>query len=59
MAVQGKPWELYELDADRNEWNDLASKRPETIAVSSARREDRAGRSKMLPFPPGGTARKY
>jgi arylsulfatase A-like enzyme len=58
VAVRGKPWELYDLDADRTEGNDLASKHPETIAAFSARRDDWARRSKVLPFPPGGTSRK-
>ena len=58
VAVRAKPWELYDLDADRTERNDLASRHPETIAALSARRDDWARRSKVLPFPPGGTARK-
>jgi arylsulfatase A-like enzyme len=58
VAVRGKPWELYDLDADRTERNDLASRHPETIAALSARWDDWARRSKVLPFPPGGTARK-
>ena len=58
MAVRGKPWELYDRNADRTEGNDLASKHPETIAALSAHWDDWATRSKVLPFPPGGTARK-
>ena len=58
VAVRGKPWELYDPDADRTEKNDLASRRPETIAALSARWYDWARRSNVLPFPPGGTARK-
>ncbi len=58
VAVRAKPWELYDLDADRTERNDPASRHPETIAALSARRDDWARRSKVLTFPPGGTARK-
>jgi hypothetical protein len=58
VAVRGKKWELYDLDADRTERNDLALRHLQTIAALSARWDDRARRSKVLPFPPGGTARK-
>ena len=33
VAVRGKPWELYDLEADRTERNDLASRYPETVAA--------------------------
>jgi arylsulfatase len=58
VAVRGNPWELYDLDADRTEGNDLPSKHPETIAALSTRRDDWARRSKVLPFRPSGTAGK-
>ena len=29
-------WELYDMDADRNEMHDLAAKRPEIVAKMNA-----------------------
>jgi arylsulfatase len=36
VALKGKPWELYDLDVDRTELNDLAAKQPDRVAAMSA-----------------------
>ncbi|MEX2580522.1 MAG: arylsulfatase [Verrucomicrobiales bacterium] len=33
VAANGKPWELYDLDTDRSELNDLAAQHPERVAA--------------------------
>jgi arylsulfatase len=33
VALHKKPWELYDLDADRTELNNLASAQPERVAA--------------------------
>lgn len=58
VAVRGKPWELWDLDTDRTERRDLASRHPESIAALSTRWDDRVRRLKTLASPAGGTTRK-
>jgi arylsulfatase len=58
VAVRDKPWELYDLEADRTEGNDVASKHPEMVAALSARWDDWASRSNVVPYPPDREARK-
>ncbi len=36
VAKSGKPWELYDLTADRTETHDLAKDRPEDVAALKA-----------------------
>ena len=52
VAVQGKPWELYDIEADRTELHDLAAQHPEKVAELSARWEEWAKRSNVIPYPP-------
>jgi arylsulfatase len=50
-AVHGKPWELYDLDADRTELTDLAAKMPDKVAELSAKWDEWAKRTNVLPYP--------
>jgi arylsulfatase len=44
------PWELYDLDADRTETHDMASKHPERVKEMAAKWETWARRSNVLPW---------
>lgn len=44
VALKGKPWELYDLQADRTELNNLAAQRPEKVKAMSALYHDWAKR---------------
>ena len=37
VAVKGRPWELYDMEADRTETSDLAEKHPERVEAMAAR----------------------
>ena len=37
VRAHGKPWELYDLAADRTELNDLSNQRPEKLAELKAK----------------------
>lgn len=45
VAVSGKPWELYDMEADRTELNNLAAHMPEKVEAMKALYEDWANRS--------------
>ena len=45
------PWELYDLESDRTELNDLAGKQPERVKEMAAMWQDFAERRKVLPWP--------
>lgn len=51
VAVHGKPWELYDLDADRTEMNDLASRMPDRVKELATQWEQWAKRTNVLPYP--------
>jgi arylsulfatase A-like enzyme len=51
VAVHGKPWELYDLDADRTELTDLAAKEPEKVKDLAAKWDAWAKRTNVLPYP--------
>jgi arylsulfatase A-like enzyme len=51
VAVHGKPWELYDLSADRTEMTDLAAKMPDKVAELAAKWEAWAKRTNVLPYP--------
>ena len=36
MSAKGGPWELYNVDADRTELNDLSAKYPDRVAELSS-----------------------
>jgi arylsulfatase len=48
VALANKPWELYDLDADRTELNDLAAKQPERVAAMAAQYEAWAKRTRVV-----------
>jgi arylsulfatase len=50
-AVHGKPWELYDLEADRTELTDLAARMPDKVAELSAKWDEWAKRTNVLPYP--------
>jgi len=47
------PWELYDMEADRTEMNDLAGKHPERAAAMAEQWEAWAIRAKVKPWPYG------
>ncbi len=48
VALAGKPWELYHLESDRTELNDLAAQYPERVAALSAQYEEWAKRTHVV-----------
>jgi arylsulfatase len=52
VAKAGKPWELYDIDADRTERHDLAADRPETVRELSALWDAWSKRAGVVPYPP-------
>ncbi len=51
VAQREKPWELYDIEADRSEMNDLASAHPDRVKEMTERWEAWAKRAKVLPWP--------
>ncbi len=47
------PWELYDMDADRTELNDLAGKYPDTVAKLTRHYDEWADRCGVLPWRKG------
>ncbi len=59
VAAHGQPWELYDLEADRTELNNLAGEHPEKLEELKALYEAWAKRCGVLPWPirrPGAAA---
>jgi arylsulfatase A-like enzyme len=50
VAKEHKPWELYDIDADRAEMNDLAGKDPERVKKMAAQWDAYAEVSDVLPL---------
>ena len=50
VAKENKPWELYDIDADRAEMNDLAAKEPERVKKMAAQWDTYAEKSDVLPL---------
>ena len=44
VALKGKPWELYDMQADRSELNNLAAQMPEKVKTMGALYQDWAKR---------------
>ncbi len=51
VAVHKEPWELYDLEADRTELNNLAAKYPEKVEQLKAMHQSWAQRCGVLPWP--------
>jgi arylsulfatase len=50
VAKENQAWELYDIEADRTELNDLAAKQPDKVKELSAQWELWAARAKVLPL---------
>lgn len=50
VAKENKPWELYDMDVDRTETNDLAAKNPELTEQLAAKWDEYAARANVLPL---------
>ena len=50
VAKADQPWELYDMEADRTEMHDLASKLPEQVRRLSAQWDAWAARANVLPL---------
>ena len=51
VSIANAPWELYDMDADRVELNNLANAQPERVKEMSAKWEAWAKRTNVLPRP--------
>ena len=60
LVAKGKrgAWQLYDLDADRTELHDLATKHPGRLKQMAATWQEWARRSNVLPLLPPGRGRK-
>jgi len=50
VAKENQPWELYDMEADRTEMNNLAAKHPEKAQELSAQWDAWAARANVLPL---------
>lgn len=50
VAKENQPWELYDIDADRTELNNLAVKYPERVQQLAAKWDNWAARANVLPL---------
>jgi arylsulfatase len=51
VSLAAAPWELYDMEADREEMNDLSATQPERVKELSAKWESWASRTKVFPRP--------
>ncbi len=58
VAQRDRPWELYDLEADRTERHDLASRESEKVRELAAKWDEWARRTHVLPYPPKSKGRK-
>ena len=49
-GVIGKKWELYDMQADRTELNNLADKKPEMLKHMTAQYDEWATRARVVPW---------
>ncbi|MFN0122561.1 MAG: arylsulfatase [Blastocatellia bacterium] len=50
VAKENQPWELYDIDADRSEMNNLAMRMPDQVKAMSAQWDTWAARANVLPL---------
>jgi arylsulfatase len=50
VAKENQEWELYDMDADRTEMNNLAAKQPEKVKELAGKWEQWAARTHVLPL---------
>ena len=50
VAMEDKPWELYDMEKDRTEMNNLAPKYPEKVKELAKAWDDWAKRADVLPL---------
>jgi arylsulfatase len=50
VAKENQPWELYDIEADRTEMNDLAAKHPDKVKELAAKWDAWAARAKVAPL---------
>ncbi len=50
VAKENRPWELYDMDADRTETNDLAAEHPDKVRELAAKWDAWAERANVLPL---------
>ena len=53
MEQKNNGWELYDMESDRTEKNNVAAKMPEKVKELSAKWNDWAKRANVLPRPGG------
>ena len=51
---RGGKWELYDMEADRTEMNDLAEAQPDRVKTLAAMWQAYAERAKVIPWPGRG-----
>jgi arylsulfatase len=51
VGLHGRPWELYDIEADRSELTDLAARHPDRVRDLAARYDAWAKRCDVLPWP--------
>jgi arylsulfatase len=50
-AVRGGPWQLYDIEADRTEMQDLAAKQPKMVEALSKKWDEWASENQVTPMP--------
>jgi arylsulfatase len=50
VALEGKPWRLFDLGADRTEQHDLADAQPDRVKTLAAKWDEYAARANVLPL---------
>jgi arylsulfatase len=50
VAKENQPWELYDIEADRTEMNDLAAKNPDKVKELAAKWDAWAARANVAPL---------